>query len=157
MSNANMSGANMTDAILSGANMSNAILSGANMYGANMTCANMTDANMSGTNMSRADLSRTNMSSAIMYGANMYGANMYGANLYGARGLKYASCCFDWHGERGRMLTAVRIGDEDVYFCGCFRGSISDLRKYIAEGLEEYRYSRTIAADFVDACMGARR
>jgi hypothetical protein len=51
------------------------------------------------------------------------------------------------HGECGRMLTAVIYaeGQDAVYQCGCFSGSLSDLKAYIKHGEDKYRKSRTLA------------
>ena len=47
------------------------------------------------------------------------------------------------------MLTAFEIKDEIVLFCGCFKGSESELRSYIGDGKEELKESRLFALDFV--------
>lgn len=80
-------------------------------------------------------------------------ANLSGANLSEANGVKRCSADWDGHGECGRKLTAVLIGKEDRYFCGCFAGTLEELREYIAKGKEKYRSSRTKVADFVASCM----
>ena len=108
----------------------------------------MSDANLSGADMSKANLRGADLSRVNMCGANLRDANLYGANLSEAD-ILYASCRWSAHGECGRELLGVVIDNTPVYFCGCFCGREEELRKYIADGKEEYKVSRTIAADFV--------
>ena len=110
-------------------------------------------ADLSGADLSEADLSGADLRWANLREADLSGADLSGANLRAANGVIFADCCWTSHGECGRRLLAVRIADDDVYFCGCFRGSLDDLRKYIADGEKRYRQSRTAAADFVSARM----
>ena len=112
------------NAILKGADLSRANLSGANLRWANLSEANLSEANLSGANLSEA-------------------------NLSGAKGIIYAQVSFNWHGERGRQLSAVKIGEEVFLFCGCFKGSEDDLKKYIRDSKEEYIASRTSALNAV--------
>lgn len=112
-----------------------------------------TGANLSGADLSRADLSRADLSGADLSGADLRWASLSGADLHGSKGLMFAQCAFSDHGECGRMLTAALIGDEDVYFCGCFRGSADDLQKYIDDGKSEHKATRQIAFDFVKSQM----
>jgi uncharacterized protein YjbI with pentapeptide repeats len=140
---------------LRGADLYEADLYGANLYGANLYGADLYGANLYGANLREADLR-----GADLYGANLRGADLSGADLSGAGGVVFADCCWPAHGECRRRLLAVRMADTDVYFCGCFRGSLDDLRKYIADGDKLHRQSRTVAADFVAARMaeqGERR
>lgn len=88
-------------------------------------------------------------SCADLSGVDLSGADLSGANLSGAEGIKYAFCCWDGHGECGRTLLAVKINEEDVYFCGCFTGSKEQLEKYIDEGEDKFKKSRLIAMEFV--------
>ncbi len=101
----------------------------------------------------RADLIRADLSGADLRGADLSGADLSGADLSGASGTVHAAASWSGHGECGRQLLAVRIGAEDVYFCGCFRGSAGDLQKYITAGAKEYRASRQRVFDFVRGCM----
>ena len=91
---------------------------------------------------------------AILKGANLRWANLRwadlsDANLSEAKGIIYAQVSFNWHGERGRQLSAVKIGEEVFLFCGCFKGSEDDLKKYIRDSKEEYIASRTSALNAV--------
>ena len=87
--------------------------------------------------------SRANLSRADLRGADLSGANLSGAVH------AWAQVAFRGHGECGRMLTAVvyKEGDEVVYQCGCFSGSLADLKKYIKDGDGKFRKSRTLAMD----------
>ena len=96
-----------------------------------------------------ADLSGANLSEANLRWANLRWANLREANLRGAKGIIYAQVSFNWHGERGRQLSAVKIGEEVFLFCGCFKGSEDDLKKYIRDSKEEYIASRTSALNAV--------
>ena len=144
LSEANLSWANLSDANLRGANLRGANLRDANLSEANLRGANLRDANLSGANLSGANLSDANLSEA-----NLSGANLSDANLSEAKGIIYAQVSFNWHGERGRQLSAVKIGEEVFLFCGCFKGSEDDLKKYIRDSKEEYIASRTSALNAV--------
>jgi len=146
LSRADLSGANLSRADLYGANLYGADLSGANLSGANLSGADLYGANLSGADLSGADLSGADLSRAILSRAILSRAILSRAILSG-----YAQVSFKGHGEIGRMLTAIRqTPDSELYFCcGCFRGSESDLRTYIAEGLEKLRESRTLALETV--------
>ena len=76
-------------------------------------------------------------------------AILKGANLSGADGIEYAQVSFNWHGEIGRQLSAIKIDDAVVLFCGCFKGSEADLIEYIENGDEKYKQSRTVALNAV--------
>ena len=140
---------------LSWANLSRANLSGANLSRADLSWANLSRANLSRANLPGADLSLANLSRANLSGANLSRADFSGANLSGCDGATCAAASWSGHGESGRQLLAVRIGKEDVYFCGCFEGSADDLQKYITKGAEQYRASRQRVFDFVRGCMEA--
>ena len=99
---------------------------------------------LKGANLRGADLREANLR-----GANLSGADLSEANLSGAKGIIYAQVSFNWHGERGRQLSAVKIGEEVILFCGCFKGSEDDLKKYIRDSKEEYIASRTSALNAV--------
>jgi hypothetical protein len=118
-------------------------LSGANLSGANLSWADLSRANLSRANLSVADLSRSNLSEA-----NLSRANLREANLSGANRIKYCTVSWPAHGECGRPLTVVKIGEDVVYFCGCFRGSESDLAQYIAKGDPKMARTRTLAFEF---------
>ena len=148
LSDANLSSASLVRADLAGAN-----LRGANLSGADLSGAYLSSANLSGADLRGADLLGADLSGADLRGADLLGADLSGAYLSGAGGILWASCGWANHGECGRTLLAVRIGKLDCYFCACFSGSLEELRKYIADGEDEYKKTRTIAADFCAARM----
>ena len=137
------------NAILKGANLSWADLREADLREANLRWANLSGANLRDANLSGANLSGANLSDANLSDANLSEANLSDANLSEAKGIIYAQVSFNWHGERGRQLSAVKIGEEVFLFCGCFKGSEDDLKKYIRDSKEEYIASRTSALNAV--------
>ena len=147
--NAILKGANLSWADLSEANLRWANLRWADLSEANLSDANLSEANLRGANLSEANLSGANLSGANLSEANLSGANLSEANLSEAKGIIYAQVSFNWHGERGRQLSAVKIGEEVFLFCGCFKGSEDDLKKYIRDSKEEYIASRTSALNAV--------
>ena len=106
--------------------------------GADLSGADLSGANLSGANLSRVTLLRANLSRADLSGANLSGAVH-----------AFAQVAFKGHGECGRMLTAVQLkaGRTVSFFCGCFTGDESALRKYIADGDHRYAKTRTLALD----------
>ena len=140
--------ASLSCANLSGADLSDANLSGADLYDANLSCANLSGADLYDANLSGASLSCANLS-----GAKLSGANLSGADLYG-----YAQVCFKGHGECGRMLTAIREKENGKIklFCGCFIGTVEDLRKYIESGEPKYKKTRTLALEAILSMIDAK-
>lgn len=95
---------------------------------------------------------------AIKCGANLSGANLIGANLSdadlsGAFGVKYAQLTFSGFGESNRLISLIEMNDELIFFCGCFNGNKERLKKYIEEGNEVYKKSRTLAMDTLIALI----
>ena len=150
-------GAGLSGADLSGADLSGADLSGADLSGANLYHADLYDADLYHANLSGADLSGADLYDADLYHANLSGADLSGADLSRSVGLEYAQCAFAGHGECGRTLTAVKIDGEIVLWCGCFIGSPDDLSKYIEDGADEYKESRTLAMEFVLKAIEVKR
>ena len=79
-------GVNLTDANLSGANLSSieltqADLRGANLSGANLSSAELTQADLRGANLSGANLSSAELTQAFLNEANLRGANLSSAEL----------------------------------------------------------------------------
>jgi len=145
--------ADLRDADLSRANLSWAYLSGADLSGAHLSGADLSRANLSWADLSGADLSGSHLSGADLSRADLSGAYLSGANLSG-QPIRYASCSWTSHGERGRTLHGIASPNEAgvlhvTLSCGCFRGSLDELREYIARGEERYRASRTIALEFI--------
>ena len=164
---ASLSGADLSGANLSKADLSEADLSGANLRGATLLRADLSGANLSGANLLRTNLSDANLSGAVLLRANLTGANLNGAdlskidltgaNLSETAGLKYAQCAFDGHGEQGRQLLGVLIGDELRFFCGCFVGSLNELDEFIRSRENKYKATRQLARDFVVAALDIAR
>ena len=128
-------------AIAASANLRHANLCGVDLCGANLREANLCSANLRYANLRYANLSCANLS-----GADLRYANLRGASLQQCIGLVFSQLSFSGHGECRRMLTAVVIGADTVYFCGCFKGSYNDLEKYIEGGDPELKESRRVAA-----------
>jgi len=157
LSGSSLCGADLTHANLRDANLSGSSLCGANLIHANLTHADLRDANLSGSSLCGADLIYADLIHANLTRANLRGAdltrsdlrhtNLRHTNLCGT-GIKYVSVGFSGHGECGRTLLLVDVpGEGLVFFCGCFRGSPSELRDFAAKGQAEYRASRTRAMD----------
>ena len=151
-------GANLKCADLRGAYLNHANLSSANLCGANLKCAYLCGADLKGAYLCGADLMGANLRGANLKGANLKGANLKGADLCGAdlmganlRGSvdNFATVSFSGHGEYGRVLTVIVRGEKIELFCGCFYGSVEDLRNYIADGEECLKRTRTLALDTV--------
>jgi uncharacterized protein YjbI with pentapeptide repeats len=173
LSGANLKGADLKGADLRGAYLSSADLRGANLSSANLKGADLCGADLCGADLCGADLDYANLKGAYLCGANLCGANLKGADLYGAdlgyanlseanlssadlcgadlRGSvdNFATVSFSGHGEYGRVLTVIVRGEKIELFCGCFYGSVEDLRNYIADGEECLKRTRTLALDTV--------
>ena len=89
---------------------------------------------------------RADLTGADLTSANLSSANLSSADLTGAAHA-WAQVAFKGHGECGRMLTALiyKDGDAPVYQCGCFSGSLGELKAYIKGGKDEWKKSRTLA------------
>lgn len=85
--------------------------------------------------------------------ADLRSANLGGANLRQSMGLEYVQCSWFGHGECGRQLFAVRLDNEIIFYCGCFRGNARALIDYIIAGEDKYRASRYKAMDFLMSCF----
>lgn len=118
----------------------------ADLGGANLSWADLSWADLRGAYLSWANLRETNI-----HGADLRGANLSGANLDRVTSIPRVEVSWSDYGERGRKLIAILVGDEVKYFCGCFAGTLQELRDYISDGKDEYKTSRTIAVDFCEA------
>lgn len=97
---------------------------------------------------------RADLQGAYLQGTNLRGAYLQGAYLQDAYlsmsvGVSFASVSWSEHGECGRTLTGVKVGDDIKLFCGCFNGSVNDLKGYIDNGDTKLKASRTIAFKFI--------
>jgi uncharacterized protein YjbI with pentapeptide repeats len=142
---------------LNGVNLSWTDLSETNLSGANLRGTNLSGLNLSWTDLSGADLSGADLRGADLRGANLSRAILSEADLRGAIGITYAQCSFSAHGECGRQLLAVVVGDEPRFFCGCFVGSLAELDAYIASGYAKHIVTRRLARDFVVAALDIAR
>ena len=118
--NANLRGADLRGADLRGANLSDADLIG----------ANLSDADLRGAYLSDADLSDADLRGADLRGADLRGADLSDANLsYADLSKRYIqiSCI----GSAKRMTTYCF--DEDVIWCGCFKGSLQEFEVKVNE------------------------
>jgi hypothetical protein len=106
--------------------------------------ADLSYANLRYANLRYTDLRYTDLSSA-----NLRYTDLSSANLSSAKNLIYSACYFSGHGECGRQLLAVKIGEDVKLFCGCFNGTETELRDYIEKGDEELKSSRLIALETV--------
>jgi len=168
---ANVRGVRLRGADLLGANLSDANLSAANLSLARLKCADVRWADLSDANLSDADLSWTQLRGSNLRGADLRGADLRGADLRGitlsdadlrgadlsdadltgARGITCAACHWSDHGECGRQLIGAIINGEICLFCGCFNGDKEELVRFIANGKEQHKKSRTRAMEFVCA------
>ena len=149
LSSADLHSADLSSADLSRANLSRANLSSANLSFANLSSANLSFANLSSADLSHADLSSANLRSANLNFADLRSANLSRADLSSAENLLYSACYFSGHGECGRQLLAVKIGEGINLFCGCFKGDEKEFRDYIEKGDEDLKESRLLALETV--------
>jgi uncharacterized protein YjbI with pentapeptide repeats len=74
----------LSQAVLTGVNLTNADLERANLTGADLTGANLVGADLEKANLGTANLSDANLLGADLEKANLMGANLTNANLMGA-------------------------------------------------------------------------
>ena len=103
----------------------NADLSYADLSYANLSYADLSDANLSYADLSYADLRGANLSYANLSYADLRGANLSYANL--SKRYIQISCI----GSAKRMTTYCF--DEDVIWCGCFKGSLQEFEVKVNE------------------------
>ena len=154
-----LSGTDLNSADLSNSNLNNSNLRYANLSNAYLSHTDLSGAYLGGADLSGADLRYANLNSAYLYHTDLYYTNLINddltnadfseAKLNSVRNIQQASCCFTGHGELGRQLLAIKINNETMLFCGCFKGNEAELRKYIEEDEEKYKASRLIALDTV--------
>ena len=176
-SGASLDGASLYGARLVGAILDRASLVGASLDGASLDCARLVGAILDRASLYRASLVGASLVGASLDGASLYGASLVGASLDGASLVgaildrarldgasldgaihACAQIAFSGHGECGRMLTAVQLKPDDAprFFCGCFTGDESELRKYITDGAAKYRKTRTLALDTALILLAAK-
>ena len=144
---ADLRGADLTRADLRGA-----VLTGAVLTDAVLTDAVLTDAVLTGADLRGADLTRADLTGADLRGADLTRADLTDAVLTDGKYLARASVQFSGHGECGRELMAIKTSAKEnpvTLWCGCFMGTPEELVRYIAEGGERHRKSRTLAIETV--------
>jgi hypothetical protein len=100
------------------------------LRGADLLGANLRGANLRGANLRGADLLGANLLGADLSGANLRGADLSGANLRVAKTSKryiQISCI------GSRKDTTIYCFEDDIIYCGCFKGSLSDFKKRVVE------------------------
>ena len=108
LSDANLSGTDLSEANMIGANLSGTNLSDANLRGAYLRGADLSDTNLIGANLRGANLSDANLIVANLIVANLSCANLRGANLRGAD-LSYANL-------RGADLSDANLRGADLSY-----------------------------------------
>ena len=149
---ADLRDADLRDADLRGADLRDADLRGAVLTHAVLTHADLRDAVLTGADLTGADLRHAVLTGADLRGAVLRGADMRGADLTGGKFLSRSAVQFTGHGECGRELSAIKTDAQDnpiTMWCGCFVGTPEELHKYIADGDEKYRRTRTLAMETV--------
>ena len=124
-------------------------LRSANLRSADLCFANLRSADLSSADLRFANLRSADLSFANLSSADLRSADLRFANLSSAKNLLYSACYFSGHGECGRQLLAVKIGEEIKLFCGCFKGDEKELRDYIEKGDEDLKASRLLALETV--------
>lgn len=128
---ANLMNADLTGVDLTGADLTRAILSGAILRGAILRGAIMRGAILTNVDLTGADLTNTILTNTILSGAGIQMA--YGKNICSVSGRQ---------GEEGRMITLLAEGyqSEWIFFCGCFRGTLAELKTWLKENRKGNSY-----------------
>jgi len=121
--------ANLSSADLRYANLSSADLRSADLRYADLSYANLSSANLRSANLSYADLSSANLRSADLSYADLSSANLRSADL--DKRYLQVSCI----GSAKRMTTYCF--DDDVIWCGCFKGTLKEFEKQVKETHKE--------------------
>ena len=132
---ADLSSAVLSFADLSSANLSSADLSFADLSSANLRFADLSFADLSSANLRFADLSSANLRFADLSFADLSSANLRFADLSFA---DLSSAVLDKRyiqvtciGSRKGMTTYCF--DDDIIWCGCFRGTLGEFEKQVKE------------------------
>ena len=92
--------------------------------------ANLRSAELYGANLRSADLYGADLRSANLRSADLSGADLSGANLSGAY-LDKSIVSISRIGSRKGMTTYCF--DDDVIFCGCFKGTLQEFEEKVKE------------------------
>ena len=144
LSGENLSVANLSEAYLHNADLSRANLSGANIYMANLFRANLCEADLYKANLCWADLSGADLSVANLSGTDLSGVDLSGTVLYvtdlsGADlSMAYLSKAkgivqFGPVPTSGRIGYCVDHGDKIMVKLGCWWGEFDETIQRIAE------------------------
>lgn len=142
-------GADFRGADLQGSDLARVDLARADLRGADLRGVDLEGAFLAGTDLRGASLRGACLREAYLARADLEGADLRGVDLESICGPAYYSVGWSGHGELGRHLLAVVIGDELKFFCGCFSGTEKELRKYIEEGDKIYKKSRLRALEII--------
>jgi hypothetical protein len=108
-----------------------AIISGANLSWVNLSGANISGVNLSNSNLYRANLYGVNLSNSNLYKANLSSANLSNANISWAELNDKKIISISRIGSRNGMT--VYDFDNDIIWCGCFKGSLDDFENRVNE------------------------
>jgi uncharacterized protein YjbI with pentapeptide repeats len=165
-SKADLRSANLRSADLRSANLRSANLESADLFSANLRSANLESANLRSANLFSADLFSANLRSADLFSANLRSANLRSADLRSAdlfsadlRSANLESANLD-----KRYISVTGVGscgrqtlyciEDDTVWCGCFRGTLEELKARVAETYKDnnrYRVEYEAAIAFFEA------
>lgn len=138
MSDANMSGINLSWANFEGANLEGCDLSGANLQSCNLSRANLRGCDFNGACFRGCNLS----------GACIDGANFAFANMDGARGVNYVQIAFAELDDNVPSILAVEMSDHVRVWLGWQSGTPKEMREHIVEHCKETMHAKLFALDF---------
>ncbi len=129
LSDVNLRGADLRSADLGSATLSGADLRNADLRGAYLGSADLRGAYLGSADLRGADLRDATLSYANLSGANLRDADLRGVNLKGAITDKkyYQASCIG-----SRKDTITYCVDDDVVWCGCFKGSLNEFKEAVA-------------------------
>ncbi|GHV34529.1 hypothetical protein FACS1894187_05300 [Synergistales bacterium] len=122
---ANLRGANLSEANLREADLSEADLSEAILYRADLREAILYRADLREADLYRADLYRADLRGANLRGADLREADLSGADLSEANGIDNLISVGLIGSAKRQTLYDMK---NDIVFCGCFKGTLEELR-----------------------------
>ena len=105
-------------------------LSGVNLSGTNLCCANLSGAKLRNANLSGADLRYVDLRYVDLRHAKLSDTNLGRAILSCAK-LDQEFLQVTGLGSERRMTTY--LFEDDLIFCGCFKGSLKEFKKRVKE------------------------
>ncbi|BCJ86498.1 pentapeptide repeat-containing protein [Effusibacillus dendaii] len=130
--------ANLRRADLCVANLHGADLRVAYMRGADLRGANLHGAKLCGADLYGADLRGADLRGADLRGADLRGADLSNANVTRVYGQTFMSV--DNIGSRNSK-TVYHV-DLDTVFCGCWKGTLNEFEKRVADVYPEGKYRK---------------